>query len=393
MAVRGRWGRCALCDRGYMESKRYCKMCYYFVCGRCDKAYEDEQIKERSDPAGKHTFIQCDMASEISMNMPPRAVDLDPASPATRSEDLAEQGLARQTSLAGSVPLSSDFSVTIEMKLLSLPPSGQLAALARFNSPDVASSMARRRHMASLYLNSAGQIGHNLRSLHASDGATPAGSRAVALSIPAVQGKTAGKEHGTRESKTAEKEEDKRAAQQVSLREGRWVVLTASVEVSAGRMTTYLDGKLLATEENLEPRDLSLGSKLVILGDSASVASSLVDFQIRVARGWLFDLMTECRGGDAGGGKAAQSRGGSVRRVLVHDVSLTAEQALSTYVACALDNLAISTKASTIQVTSFIFCPAVAAWGVLSSPPRFLFVRRHALDHPLPTPVCLFLRE
>jgi len=315
VAVRGRWGRCALCDRGYMESKRYCKMCYYFVCGRCDKAYEDEQIKERSDPAGKHTFIQCDMASEISMNMPPRAVDLDPASPATRSEDLAEQGLARQTSLAGSVPLSSDFSVTIEMKLLSLPPSGQLAALARFNSPDVASSMARRRHMASLYLNSAGQIGHNLRSLHASDGATPAGSRAVALSIPAVQGKTAGKEHGTRESKTAEKEEDKRAAQQVSLREGRWVVLTASVEVSAGRMTTYLDGKLLATEENLEPRDLSLGSKLVILG----------------------------------GGKAAQSRGGSVRRVLVHDVSLTAEQALSTYVACALDNLAISTKASTIQ--------------------------------------------
>jgi hypothetical protein len=279
VTVRGRWGRCALCDRGYMESKRYCKMCYYFVCGRCDKAYEDEQIKERSDPAGKHTFIQCDMASEISMNMPPRAVDLDPASPATRSEDLAEHGLARQSSLAGSVPLSSDFSVTIEMKLLSLPPSGQLAALARFNSPDVASGMARRRHMASLYLNSAGQIGHNLLSLDASDGTT-AGSRAVGSSMPAVQVKTAGKEHGTQESKTAEREEDNRAAQQATLREGRWVVLTASVEVSAGRMTTYLDGKLLSTEENLEPRDLSLGSKLIILGHSESFASTLLDVQI-----------------------------------------------------------------------------------------------------------------
>lgn len=52
----------------------------------------------------------------------------------------------------------------------------------------------------------------------------------------------------------------------------------------------------------------------------------------------------------AGGGKAAQSRGGSVRRVLVHDVSLTAEQALSTYVACAQDNPAISGKLAAIQV-------------------------------------------
>ena len=44
------------------------------------------------------------------------------------------------------------------------------------------------------------------------------------------------------------------------------MVLTTSVEVSAGRMTTYLDGHVMSIFENLEPRDLSLGPQLIILG-------------------------------------------------------------------------------------------------------------------------------
>ena len=231
--------------------------------------------------------------------MPPRAVDLDSAvSLTSHDEEAAQQQAAAQQAAPGgaSSPLSSDFSVTIEMKLLSLPPSGQLAALVRFNSPDSVSGLARRRHMASLYLDSRGHVGHNLQALPLTDGAAIAGGR--------------------QECNPVQKDDDKMARPKVNLREGRWIVLTACVEVAAGRMTTYIDGKLFSAEENLEPRDLSLGSKLVVLG----------------------------------GGKAAQSRGGSVRRVLVHDVILTAEQALSTYVACAQDNPAINGKLASIQV-------------------------------------------
>lgn len=245
-SVRGRWGRCALCDRGYTEAKRFCKICYYFVCGRCDKAYEDEQVKDRSDPTGKHTFIQCEMASEINITMPPRAVDTD------SDKETAEQTAYRAAFGGAPASLSPDFSVTIEMKLLSLPPSGQLAALVRFTSPEVASAMARRRHMASLYLDSRGQVGHNLQAVHPTDVATSAAGLASGSSA--------------QECKTAQKDDDKATNSQACLREGRWVVLTASVEVAAGHLTVYLDGKLIAAEQNLEPRDLSLGSKLIVLG-------------------------------------------------------------------------------------------------------------------------------
>ena len=69
-----RWGSCALCDR-YTEAKKSCRICYYFLCGRCFQAYEDEQVKERSEPAGKHTFIRCEAASDITLHIPPPSVD------------------------------------------------------------------------------------------------------------------------------------------------------------------------------------------------------------------------------------------------------------------------------------------------------------------------------
>ena len=55
-----------------------------------------------------------------------------------------------------------------------------------------------------------------------------------------------------------------------------------------------------------------------------------------------------------GGGKAAQSRGGCVRRVLVHDTCLSAQQARLTYYACAHDHPAIGGKLTRIQVSDLI---------------------------------------
>ena len=83
-------------------------------------------------------------------------------------------------------------------------------------------------------------------------------------------------------------------------------------------MTTYLDGEQLCIEENLDPRDLTLGPRITILG----------------------------------GGKAAQARGGSVRRVILQDVCLTAEQARSTYLECARVHPAMGGKLVSIQVPS-----------------------------------------
>ena len=175
---RRRWGSCDLCDR-YVESKKYCKICYYFVCARCYQAYEDEQVKERSDPAGKHTFIRCEMASDITLHIPPLsinpanpqpspapdartwAVDVAPPLP-TNPDASTDEQLSPRSCRDGAVPLSNDFSVTMELKLQSLPAHAQLAALARSSPPDF--SQARRRHMASLYVDSRGNVGHNLQS-------------------------------------------------------------------------------------------------------------------------------------------------------------------------------------------------------------------------------------
>ena len=282
---RTRWGRCGLCDRGYAESKSYCfkKYCYFFVCSRCDKAHEDEQIRSRSDPAGKHTFLQCEGSSEITIHVPPPSVDVSPDDGAVHGGGEDQQ---REE--------TRDFAVTIELKLKSLPTRGQFAALMRFNSPDA--SQARRRHMASLYYDSEGNVGHGL----------------TAREPPALKWPIPGPQEGTEAQETGQKEQQ---ATPMRLREGRWMVLTASVQVAAGRLTVYMDGQVLSVEENLDPHHLALGSKFILLG----------------------------------GGKAAQSRGGSVRRVLLHDSCLSAEQALSTYVACAQEHPAIGGKLVQIQ--------------------------------------------
>ncbi len=49
-------------------------------------------------------------------------------------------------------------------------------------------------------------------------------------------------------------------------------------------------------------------------------------------------------------GQAAQTRGGSLRRVLVHDGWLTEADAMATYIECANANLALTAKLRRVQV-------------------------------------------
>jgi hypothetical protein len=280
-----RWGRCGVCD-SFSDSKRWCfrRDCYYFVCKRCDKAHEDEQVRARSDPAGKHTFIQCEMGSDLTLHIPPSSVDpaaVDSTSspaPALSSLEAAHvaQGLVPgeplsagaagelfseqqgSVSLQSPLPLSDDFAVTMELRLQSLPSRGQLAALARFNSPDA--SQARRRHMSSFYCDSEGNVGHSLtptepvsnkakwqqqqdseggglmRGGGENDTCSPSrsagGAAAADKSGEKAAETTTSNESATKEAASNETA-TKEAAKTLRLCEGRWMVLTVSVQVTS----------------------------------------------------------------------------------------------------------------------------------------------------------------
>ncbi len=54
-----------------MQAARYCPQCYYFTaCKKCLQKHENEQIKERSNPAGKPTCLICDAGCELSVLLP-----------------------------------------------------------------------------------------------------------------------------------------------------------------------------------------------------------------------------------------------------------------------------------------------------------------------------------
>lgn len=68
----------------------------------------------------------------------------------------------------------------------------------------------------------------------------------------------------------------------------KWAVVTVSVQPSRGRLSTYVNGSLCSIAEDLDPADLRLQHRIVILG----------------------------------GGKQAHVRGGDIRRVTIHNSSL-----------------------------------------------------------------------
>ena len=64
----------------------------------------------------------------------------------------------------------------------------------------------------------------------------------------------------------------------------QWAIVTISVEPAAGRITTFIDGKRCQVSEGLSSASLRLQHKLVVFG----------------------------------GGKQAETKGGDVRRIIIH---------------------------------------------------------------------------
>ena len=75
--------------------------------------------------------VAFDMTStDAPMQIPPPTVDED-------NSLAAAPGAATAGDCELQVAASHDFSVTLEVQILNLPPKGQLAAMLRFSSPDV----------------------------------------------------------------------------------------------------------------------------------------------------------------------------------------------------------------------------------------------------------------
>mmetsp|Transcript_74196 Transcript_74196/g.197960 ORF Transcript_74196/g.197960 Transcript_74196/m.197960 type:complete len:3050 (-) Transcript_74196:601-9750(-) len=239
------WTQCQTCSK-YGPTARSCMICWVFMCLRCSNAHEEDQVKERSDPAGKHTYLQCELGSDITVQVPPPSVDAEEAA-VGESSDATVTGSVAQ-------PIAENFSVTVEFKIAGLPARGQLAALLRFSPPDMA--QARRRHIASLYVNSEGNLVHDPEVVH------------VQLTTDKDNGKMAdiAEEKATTEETDADKDKTVKKDEPPQLRENRWTVLTAAVEVSEGRLSVYLDGQLANCFEGIDPAQLRMGPRLVVLG-------------------------------------------------------------------------------------------------------------------------------
>jgi Ca2+-binding EF-hand superfamily protein len=91
------------------------------------------------------------------------------------------------------------------------------------------------------------------------------------------------------------------------IRPGKWAVVTVVVQPSQCRLVSYVDGSLCHVAEDLDPADLRLQHKVVVLG----------------------------------GGKMAHVRGGDVRRMVVHSAAMSTDQVRSLYYAVAQENPAI----------------------------------------------------
>jgi hypothetical protein len=43
------------------------------MCARCVRAHEEDQVKERANPAGKSTFLRCGPACDVTLQLPSAA--------------------------------------------------------------------------------------------------------------------------------------------------------------------------------------------------------------------------------------------------------------------------------------------------------------------------------
>ena len=247
------WMNCSLCRK--RKTHYYCtRWCSYYICSSCYDSDRKIREIERRDLNKNPTYLKCSNSCSFTLQVPTAG------------------------GLNGSI--NGEFSVTLEIRLDKLPPKGHLQSLLRFSLPDLA--QARRLHRTSVYLNGDG----------------------------AIVGRALGK-GGFVDGK----KDDEGQSRNNAVVAGRWQIITIAVKPEEGEMVTYVNGDVCHVSSGLDPSDLRLHHKLVVLG----------------------------------GGRQAHSRGGDIRRVMIHSAPLNEEGAKKVFYLLGNDNPSIGARVLLVQ--------------------------------------------
>ena len=170
----------------------------------------------------------------------------------------------------GADPITGDYTLSLDLRVSRLPPVGHLQSLLRFPLSDL--ELTRRLHRTSIYLNPEGYV--VARPLLCLLPVTKASTVNLAADATITEGATA---------KLVDPDMG-----QGKVKPGYWAVVTLVVSPSSGTVTSYVNSKFSHVSSNLDPADLKLNHKIVVLG----------------------------------GGKQAHARGGDVRRLVIHSKAL-----------------------------------------------------------------------
>jgi len=144
------------------------------LCERCVKLELDDRLRTAADPEKHETCLVCDPGSSLSVMITQDAVTALPFQSSEHmrlqqltaplpggAAEVSKEKLDAAVSAAAltGVRLGLAYTITVELWLPSLPPTGQKQALLRFSPPPPAVGRAARRQHASVYVNSDGAVG------------------------------------------------------------------------------------------------------------------------------------------------------------------------------------------------------------------------------------------
>lgn len=249
------WMHCMNCKkRGTQYS---CEVyCGYYVCSNCYQGDRRAQEMVHREPSKNPTFLRLSKNCCFTLQLP-----------AEGFQALKPHG-------------SCEFTLSMEVRFQKLPPKGHLQSLIRFSLPDLA--QARRMHRAGLYLNGDGVV--------------------VSKAIP----------KGGLISNDSDPENPVGGR---CMRSGCWHLISVTVKPNLGEVTTYVNGQVCHECTKLDPADLRMQYKLVVLG----------------------------------GGRQAQNRGGDIRRLTIHSKHFNSDEMQNLYYHLSQDNPAVGGRAVRIQ--------------------------------------------
>ena len=186
------WWSCTICRKS--DVKRVCWSCNVYICGDCFAADRREKEAAKRDPSKHPTFLRCLSTSFVTIQVP----------------------------TAGAANANEDYSISLDFRVLRLPPAGHMQSLLRFPLPDLA--QARKVHRTSIYLTSEGRV----------------------VAQPLEVG-------GEVEGSTAK------------VIAGYWATITVVASPRSGVIKTYINGRL-CHESVHEAADIRLQAKVVVLG-------------------------------------------------------------------------------------------------------------------------------